>query len=118
MALGAYFSTRWVRNADYFAPYCTRFVKKYQPGWFTNNLLELSIELYRLFSTAKRSNDKKIYEKANKKRNEVKTLISNARSSYYINKIDQYSGNPKKFWWEINNQHSKGKEMTRKLQMW
>lgn len=124
---GRYFATKnvdvaWsilfnemVKNADFFAPYCTRFVKKYQPYWFTSSLLELSIERDRLFSAAKKSNDKELFKKAKKKRNEVKTLICNARSSYYINKTEEYSGNPKKFWRELNNIAFKGKGNDKKI---
>lgn len=104
-----------VAHANYFAPYVTQYVRTNQPGWFSTELLEASIERDRLFASARSNKDKKIFNKAKKKRNEVKTLISNARSSYYIGKLNQYSKTPKKFWWEVNNIAFKGRGNDKKI---
>lgn len=85
-------------HANYYAPKKTVSMPAMQPQWYTVELLEQSIERDRLLNSAIRSGDENKFKIAHKKRNEVKTLIQNARSDYYLKQIKQNRGNPKKFW--------------------
>lgn len=76
-------------HANFYAPYKSVTMLVSQPPWFTTELLEHSIERDRLLNSAIRSGDKNKFKIAHRKRNEVKTLIHNARSDYYQQQIKQ-----------------------------
>lgn len=79
-------------QADFFAPFCTKFVRTAQPGWFSTELLEKSIDRDRLFGIAMRSKKESDFINAKAKRNEIKTDIQNAQSSYYLDRLARFSG--------------------------
>lgn len=70
-------------HTNYYAPYKDSHVRTNQPQWFITTLLEASIERDRMYKAAKGSKSADLFKKAKKKKNEVKTLVSNARSGYY-----------------------------------
>lgn len=111
---GRYYATRNVNtcwsmlyeqiliHADFFAPFCTKFVRTSQPGWFSTEILEKSIDRDRLYGIAKRSKIESDFLKAKAKRNTIKIDIQNARSSYYLDRLARFSGVSKRFWNEVN----------------
>lgn len=75
----------------------------------------LSIERDRLLNSTIRSGDDVKFITARKKRNDVKTLIQNARSDYYLKQIYQNQGNPKKFWSIVADLSNHGKKNRSKV---
>lgn len=105
-------------HAIFYAPYKSVTMPVSQPPWYTTELLEHSIERDRLLNSALRSGDRNKFIKARRKRNEVKTLIQNARSDYYQQQIKQNRGNPKKFWTnvsELTNSESKNRNKVKNV---
>lgn len=90
-------------NANFYAPFCNKSLRSSQPDWFWTEILDKSIERDRLYSIAKRTKNNSDFERAKAKRNEVKTDIENARSTYFLDKLKKHSGDPKRIWGEIGN---------------
>lgn len=86
-------------HANLCAPFGRKCVRSSQPGWYSVELLEKAIERGRLYCIARKSKNESDFDK----RNEVKTDIENARSSYYIDRVKKHSDNPKRFWGDINS---------------
>lgn len=90
-------------HADFFAPFCTKLVRTAQPGWFSMELLEKSNDRDRLYGIDRRSKVEADFLKDKAKRNEIKTDVQNARSSYCLDRLKKFSGDSRKFWNEVNS---------------
>ena len=74
-----------------------------RPQWITNELMELANDRDRAMKLAKRDPSPVNIAKAKSLRNEAKIAFKTIREEYIKSKLEEFKGDPKKFWNELNN---------------
>lgn len=98
--------------ADKHCPFRDYVSKKELPSWLNNEILEFLKERDFKYRRAKRTSDPEDWIEVKRLRNKCTRLISMAKNNYVLGKLDEYSGDAKKFWTVINSVFS-GSQVTR-----
>ena len=96
-------------TADSHCPVKEMKIREDTPQWITKEIKsELNLKDY-LFKKAKKLNTVESWNFFKNKKNEVKKLLNSAKENFVKNKLDEFEGDPRKFWRTINNLSGIGK---------